>query len=155
MKIIAMIKEVSEQIRNKSTINNDENSIPPIDQIQDQHTVARLEGLSKKLTTLSKNQQEDEVIQEEDVKMVKGWLEWTAPQNPHPSSVSPIIAEQVDDWIMKINKKNNVFILPPPIEHKSNGAGMPSLLLTPHRIVGPAFLGLGVLAIIILGMFAG
>jgi hypothetical protein len=38
---------------------------------------------------------------------------------------------------------------------KTNGGHMPALLLTPHRIVGPAFLGLGVLTIMILSMFAG
>ena len=32
---------------------------------------------------------------------------------------------------------------------------MPALLLAPHRILRPAFLGLGVLMIILLSMFAG
>lgn len=36
----------------------------------------------------------------------------------------------------------------------SNGH-MPLSLLAPYRIVGPAFLGLGVLAIMLLNMFAG
>lgn len=150
-----------EKFKTKLTVNEDKS-----DDLLRDVAVEFIERTENLFTVSTGEQKIDEELLCIGLEKTEEWLDWTNSPGFLENKDFSVIAEETEDLFGYLNNELAIENIP---EIKTDEKGqiieisnnplsnghMPALLLAPYRILGPAFLGFGVLVIIILGMFAG